>query len=437
MVHRDLRMTLNLDTLPRKAAVALLALAATLGLSLPLWSHFQVARLSAHGTRESLEQAISLQPRNAELHNRLGRLLLYSPLGDPARTAAELQRAVELDPRSGAFWMDLAIARELNGDTEGAAAAISRARAAEPHTPALLWHEANFEIRRGRLEQALTLLRSLMQNAPAYTGRALPLFSRVTEPATLVSQVVPATRPAMSAALEFLRRENHVAAAAAAWDRVLKMSDPPVEQVRPFINWLINRGDAEMARRAWLSASERGWIPIPPEAAAQPLYNADFSLPVEDFGFDWLILPHPEASVWLEGRGPEPGLNSLCVQFSEDARADYYHVVHYIPVQPNYHYSLQAAVRTGRLTSHTGAYLQIRDSFHNSAPARTEGVTGTGLWREVFVSFETGPEARLLELRLHRPAPAAAEGAGSGLVCMARLQWSELGPARTEIAGKK
>ena len=426
-------MVLHLDTLLRKAAVAGLATAATLGLSLPLWAQFRTARLSALGTQESLEAAVTVQPRNAELHNRLGRVLLYSPLGDASRTMAQLQRAVELDPRNGAYWMDLALAREINGDLEGAAAAIRRARAAEPHTPTLLWHEANFDIRRGNLDHALGLLRELMQNSPEYTGRVLPLFSRVTEPAQLVSEVVPGTRQAMEAAIEFIRRENHLSAAAVAWDRLLQMEEPPVNQVRPFLDWLIARGQADLAVRVWQEAAQRAWIPIAPEAAQEPLYNGDLRHPLEDFGFDWRVRPHPEASVWMEGRGPEPGMNSLCVQFNPEARANYAHIAHYLPVQPNFHYSLRGAMRSDRLAARAGAFLQVRDPFGPAIAARTDAVTGSGGWRDVLAAIQTGPDTRLLVIQLVRPAPVVAEEPGSGLVCMARLEWSELGPKKTEV----
>jgi tetratricopeptide (TPR) repeat protein len=427
-------MVLHLDTVLRKAAVAGLAIAATLGLSLPLWAQFRAAHLSALGTQEGLEAAVSVQPRNAELHNRLGRLLLYSPLGDAARTMAQLQRAVELDPRNGSHWMDLALAREISGDLEGAATAIRRARAAEPHTPSLLWHEANFDIRRGRLDHALGLLRELMQNAPEYTGRVLPLFSRVTEPVQLVGEVVPGTRPAMDAALEFIRRENHLAAAGVAWDRMLRMEDPPVGQVRPFLDWLILRGEADLAVRVWQEAAERAWIPIAPQAAQELLYNGDLRYPLEDFGFDWRVLPHVDASVWLEARGPEPGLNSLCVQFSPEARAHYAHIVHYLAVQPNYHYSLRGSMRSDRLAARAGVFLQISDPRSDNA-VRTDAVTGSGGWRDVVATVQTGPDTRLLVIRLTRPAPVVAEEPGSGMVCIARLQWSELGPKKSEVAG--
>jgi len=427
-------MVLNLNSLPRKAAAAIVAAGATLGLSVPLWSQFRAAQLSAEGTQESLSRAIQLQPANAEIHNRYGRVLLYSPLADAAQAKAALLRAVELDPRNGAYWIDLATAREIEGDVEGAAAAIERGRAAEPRTPALLWYAANFEVRQGHLEATLDLLRQLMQSAPEYTARALPLFSRVTEPEVLVGEVVPATRPAMSAAVEFMRRENHLSAAAVAWERILKMEDPPLDQIRPYVDWLVASGETELAHRAWVDAAQRGWIPVPAESAADPLYNADFRHPLEDFGFDWRILPNPIASVWLEGRGPQPGMNSLCIQLSDEARATYSHVQHYVPVRPRYFYALQASMRSERLASRTGAFLQILDPFSGQAGVRTDAVTGTGGWRDVMVSVETGPETRVLRLDLVRPAPPVAEEAASGMVCMAGLRWTELGPAKGPAA---
>jgi hypothetical protein len=184
----------------------------------------------------------------------------------------------------------------------------------------------------------------------------------------------------------------------------------------------------------WQEAAEREWIPIAADTAREPLYNGDLRHPLEDFGFDWRVLPHPEASVWMEGRGPEPGLNSLCVQFNPEARENYAHIVHYLPVQPDYHYSLRAAMRSDRLAARAGAFLQISDPLRSSISARTDAVTGSNGWRDVLAAIQTGPDTRMLAIRLARPAPVVAEEPGSGLVCIARLEWSELGPKKSEVA---
>lgn len=428
-------MVLALDTLPRKLLLAALAAAATAGLGLPLWSHYQVSRYSAQGTRENLERAVALQPGNAELHNRLGRVLLYSPLGDGAEARAALERATQLGPRTAAYWTDLALARELAGDLPGAQQALDRAHSAEPRTPAVMWYRVNFALRRGDHAQAQVMLRELLQQAPEYTDRALPLFSRVTEPAELVTNAVPDRVDAIEAAMDFVRREDHVDAAGVAWKRLVdSQQTPSANTVRPYLDWLIQRGQARLAQSIWLQSAQRGWIPVDAAAAGEPFYNSAFQYPIQNFGFDWRVTPHSDASVWMEGRGPEPGLQSVCVQFGEGARADYYHVFHYVAAEPNNYYNLRATLRSDRLYSRAGAYLEVRDAA-GEIISRSDSVTGTSAWKNVVLQVETGAAPGLLRVSLRRPATGSGEEPATGLMCVANLKWELLGSKATGAGG--
>ena len=425
-------MVLALDTLPRKLTAILLALAASVPLSVSLWSQYRADFYSRLGTPESLQQAIALQPSNAELHNRLGRVLLYSPAGETERAKKELERAAAIDPRTAAYTVDLALALELAGDSEGAARAIERARRAEPRTPAILWHETNFWLRREQNDRALGLARELLRMAPEYTQRAVPLLLRVTSGSALLDDVVPKDVNAYGNVLETFRREDRLDSAAKFWERARELGQPvPEGLVRMFVDWVLTRGQPELALRAWTDAARNGWIAVDPEALSEPFYNADFRYPLLNFGFDWRVQPSPDASVWVELGGPRGGQQSLCVQFSQDARGEYTGVFHYAPVQPGYHYELRGAMRTEKLVSSRGAWLQVQEM----APGRgvtpsTEPLVGTSPWKEVLLHLETGPETKLMRLTLVRPAPTLKEPPSSGMVCVAPLEWKPLGPGR-------
>ncbi|MBI3663850.1 MAG: hypothetical protein HY234_12480 [Acidobacteria bacterium] len=425
-------MVLALDTLLRKLTAILLALAASIPLSLSLWSQYRTDFYSRQGTPESLQQAIALQPGNAELRNRLGRVLLYSPAGDAARAKTELERAVALDPRTAAYTVDLALALELAGDYGGAARAIERARRAEPRTPAILWHETNFWLRREQNDRALGLARELLRMAPEYTGRAVPLLLRVTTGAALLDDVVPKDVNAYGNVLEAFRREDRFDSAAHFWKRTLELGQPLSEgYVRMFVDWVLAHSQTELAVRAWSDAANNGWIDVEPAALNQPFYNADFRYPLLNFGFDWRVQPHPDASVWVESGGPRGGQQSLCVQFAQDARGDYAGVFHFAPVQPAYHYELHATMRAEKLISSAGAWLQVQEMAPGrSVTPATEPLMGTNPWKEVSLQFETGPETKLVRLALVRPAPTLKEPPASGLVCVAPLEWKPLGPGR-------
>jgi len=429
-------MVLALDTLPRKLTAVLLAIVASVPLSVSLWSHYRTDVYSRQGTPESLQQAIALQPASAELHNRLGRVLLYSSAGDATRARGELERAAALDPRKATYTIHLALDMELTGDFEGAARAIERARRAEPRTPSILWHETNFWLRREQNERAIGLARELLRMAPEYTGRAVPLLLRVTPGSTLLDEVVPKDVSAYGNVLEAFRREDRIESAAKFWERAVELGQPlPEGIVRMFVDWVLGRGQPELALRAWSDAARNGWIAVDPETLSQPLYNADFRYPLLNFGFDWRVQANEEASVWVQSGGLRGGQQSLCVQFSQDARGDYTGVYHYAPVQPGYHYELRASMRTEKLISGRGAWLQVQEmAAGRSVSPSTEPMMGTNPWKEVLLQFETGPETKLVRLTLVRPAPTRKEPPSSGLVCVSPLEWKLLGPGR--LAGQ-
>ncbi len=425
-------MVLALDTLPRKLTAILLAVGASIPLSIYLWNHYWADSFSREGTPESLQQAIALQPSNAEMHNRLGRMLLYSPASDTGRAKAELERATTLDPRTASYMVDVALALEISGDTDGAARAIERARKAEPRTPVILWHELNYWLRREQNERAIAQASELLRMAPEYTGRAVPLLLRVTSGNALLDAIVPRDVNAYGNVLEVLRREDRLDTAAKFWQRTLELHQPiPEGHVRMFVDWMLSQGQAELALRTWSDASRNGWIAVVPESLSEPFYNSDFHYALLNFGFDWRVQPQAETSVWVESGGPRGGQQSLCVQFPQDAREYYTGVYHFAAVQPSYRYEMRGMMRTEKLISSTGAWMQVQEM----APGRgvtpsTEPLLGTNPWREVSLQFETGPETKLVRLTLVRPAPSQKEPPAGGLVCIAPLEWKPLGPGR-------
>lgn len=421
-------MVLEISTLPRKLGVLATAGLASAALAFPLSVHFRVDQLNRRGTQQHLEEALRLRPGDAELHNRLGRTLLYSPLQSAERALRELEQATRLDGRNGQYWMDLALAHELRGDTGAAATAVARARAAEPRTPAILWQEANFLVRREKPREALEALKILLAASPEYTVKALAFFGRVANPGVLVERAVPVRKDALEAAIEFVSREGAVSAAPQLWNAVARLPEGPSEyHLRRLLDWLIQERQVELATHVWNESSRRGWLNVDVLEAGKPVYNASFEKPVQSFGFDWRVLPHPGTSAWIEARGPSPGLFSLCIQFSDESRSDYAHAVHSVPVDPRSIYILKAALRSERLLSRVGVSLMLQPTEAGRPAVLTDTVAGTSHWREMISRIETGSEEKLVHIRLVRPAPGKDEEHVSGLVCLADVRWQKLG----------
>jgi hypothetical protein len=432
-------MELVLERWPSKILAAALAAASTAALSLELWKHVEAGRLAQEGTVEGLAQAQRLEPRNAELYWRMGRLELYSELGDPKAAVAALDEATQLDPHAGVYWADLAQARESVGDVPGAAEDLERARAAEPRTPMIQWRAMSFALRNNQPDQALELGRVLLAGAPPYTGRVLPQLEVVASLSTLIERVLPADQGAVDVLTARLCNQMDPKTASVLWSRVRATGLPPSGfYLRLFLDALIGHGDGELASRVWTDSIQHRWIAGDPEGMQAPLYNSDFRRPMLGFGFDWKVIPQQETSVWVSDEGPLPGEACLCTDFSDRARADFYHITHPVLVEPGGHYLLSAKMRVRHVATPSGAFLAVFGI--PGLQATTEHVVGSTGWEEVSTEFVAGPETRLAQVVLSRPGVGPQEPPASGQVCVAGVAWKRLnaaGPKGEPAAGRK
>lgn len=431
-------MDLTLERWPSRILVAAVAAAVTALLSLELWKHIRADRLAREGTILSLEQAVRLEPRNADLHWRLGRAELFSEGGSPAAAQAALVQATALNPLAGAYWVDLARAREGEGDSAAAAGALERARAAEPRTPEILWESMNFALRDAQPEQALAFARELLAAAPPYTGRVLDQLAPVVGIPELIARVVPADRGALDVVTDYIWKHDDMASAEALWTRVMATEYPPSGgQIRYLLDGLISGGRGLLAQRVWTDSIRRGWIAGDAEALAEPLYNSDFRRPLLGYGFDWKVLPQEETSVWVSDEGPQPGEPCLCADFSARARTDFAHITHAVAVIPGERYLLTAKMRVRHVVTPAGAYLQVAGfGAPGMRPATTDALVGSTGWQEVSAEFVAGAQTSLAQVALARPGAAAADTPVSGQVCLAEVQWKRLNPPAESPAGR-
>jgi len=421
-------MELVLERWPSRILAAGVAVAATAALSLELWKHLEAGWLAQEGSLASLEHAQQLEPRNAELYWRAGRLELFSESGSPAAGVAALDRATKLDPRAGAYWVDLAQARESAGDVEGAAQDLARARAAEPRTPVILWQAMSFALRNNQPERALELGRDLLAAAPPYAGRVLPQLVEVADMSTLIRSVLPADQGTFDVVVTYLCNGGDLSSAGTLWSRVIAAGQPPsIFYLRRFLDSLIGQGDGKLASRVWKDSIRRGWIGGDPEGMGEPLYNSDFRRPMLGFGFDWKVIPQEETSVWVSDEGPQPGEPCLCADFSDRARADFGHVSHPVAIEPGERYLLTAKLRVRHVATRAGAFLYVSGiGAAGQQQATTDHVLGSTGWEDVSTEFVAGPETHLAQIVLARPGVGPDEPPASGQVCLAGVEWKQL-----------
>src|SRR5713101_10061733 len=91
-----------------------------------VYSVWRADSLQDRRDRGSLEASAHLQPWDADTQWLLGQYFLNGTQ-DYENALAHLNRAVELDPYEGRYWLDLAVAHEVRGDANESQQALERA----------------------------------------------------------------------------------------------------------------------------------------------------------------------------------------------------------------------------------------------------------------------------------------------------------------------
>ena len=77
-------------------------------------------------------------------------------------------------------------------------------------------------------------------------------------------------------------------------------------------------------------------------------------------------------------------------------------IFQFVSVRPNTTYRFSAFVKSEDIVRASGPRLVIQDPYNNQSWGTTDDSLGTTGWRQQVVDFVTGPEARLITVRVMR-----------------------------------
>jgi tetratricopeptide (TPR) repeat protein len=351
--------------------------------------------------RGSLEASARLQPWNAQTQRLLGRYSLNVTQDYPAALTF-LQRALELNPYDGHCWLDLAEVRQVRGENNQSQTALERALRAEPTSTEIAWEAANFYLVRNDAERALPLFRAAIKYDPNNTAAAIDLTWRATKNVSqIVSQVLPAQPVPYFTFLKTLTAQNQASAAGELWhDLIAQGFKFPVEEAFSYFDYLLQTQQIDQARQVWTDLSK-----VHPEVrddiTSNLVRNGSFETEFLNGGFDWRSQPTAEINVSLDTNQFHSGNRSLRVEFTGPAVSDV-GVYEYVPVQPSTAYRLIAFVKTEDLTTASGPRLVVEESSTKTVLGTTDEFLDTSSWMQHTAEFVTGPDTRLLTLRILR-----------------------------------
>jgi len=364
---------------------------------------YQASQLALVPELSNLEQAIRLEPSNAEYRELLGRNLTLSG-GNLDDAISNYRTAVNLNPYVGRYWLDLAGAYQISGHPVEQEQSVEQAVAADPTAPHVAWEAANFFLVQGDHERAFSNFRVVLANDPEAVDSALSLCWRATQDADwMLDRALPQRPDLYFSFLRLLISQQQVSAAEDVWNHLIKLNQAfPTKSAFPYIRFLLAKQSVVAAQTAWqqlavVDPSLQSYLP----STENLIVNGDFEENVLNGGFDWWYESTPQASLAVDTNKFFSGTRSLLVTFDGPNPADA-GIFQFVAVKPNAMYEFSARSRTENIESASGPRLAIVDAYTNASYVLTDDLLGSTPWRLQRARFQTGPDTNLLLLKIVR-----------------------------------
>ena len=115
---------------------------------------------------KQMQEAVRLEPKNADFHYRLA--LAYNEAGKADEATRELEATVSLNAKHSRAWYNLGLMRNQRGQTDKAVEALIRGEAADTADPEIPYALATILLRAGQTKEAKAAVERALRIAPNY-----------------------------------------------------------------------------------------------------------------------------------------------------------------------------------------------------------------------------------------------------------------------------
>src|SRR3981081_1272894 len=403
-------MQIPLNSTARKGLVAAIAIGLAAFYLALSGREFLASGLGDRVDVKSLQRAARFDPANADYRNHLGR---YHELvaRDPAGAIEPYRAAVQLNPHSARYWLDLASAYQVLGDIGGQTFALEHAIEADPTTPDVAWEAANLYLVGGENEKALREFRVVLGNDPSLAGPAIQFCWRIQPDVdVLLRDVVPPRVDAYMAFLSLLMVKEETAGTAKVWNALVRVHQPfELRSVFEYLRYLVLHKDVDQAVVVWQQAASRFGLSSYLPTDTNLIVNGNFSLDVLNGGFDWQYQKQQSVALTLDQSEFHGGRRSLLITFDGPGIVDA-GIAQMIPVQPSTAYEFSAYYKNGESEGAGGPHFTIEDMYDQTVYYDSDELKEAGFWKSVNGVFTTGPDCKLLILNVRRLPPGSPSG---------------------------
>jgi tetratricopeptide (TPR) repeat protein len=391
------------------------------------------AHWAASPRREDWFRAATLEPGNAEYWHRLGLFEQWDMEGDDLQQAVRYyQKAAEVNPRSDIYWMDLAGACEMLGETSRAREAYEKAKLDHPVSPEVAWRYGSFLLRQDDTANAFAEFRvALMRDPQLETSAVAQSWKAGASASQILNEILPAQSQSYLVALNFFLSQRQDADALLIWSRLLDLKQPfEIQQAVPLVNDLIAQDRVAEARDVWQEALVATHWAVDPSGDPSVLFNGGFEHDLINGGFDWQEMPVQGASFDIDTNVAHSGVRSLRINFNGSVNQDFSQLLQWVAVEPRRRFRFAAYLRTEGISTDSGVRFLVYDPHHPAAPQTlTAGLTGTHPWSLVNAELTTSPQTRVLAIVLRRVPSRKFDNKLQGTVWVDDVSLTSLEPA--------
>jgi len=368
--------------------------------------HALASHYGASSNPDDWPRASTIEPANAENWYRLGR---YRQLdfehSDLPLAITFYRRAVQLDPHSPYYKLDLASALEMNGDGREAEKYFRAAQENYPISAEVSWRYGNFLLRQQRLPEAYAEIhRALMVDSKLLPLAVSRAWHSNPDVHVLLEQVLPNTVEADWQALSYLVQSKEASASLAVWNHLVGLK-PSVDWkiVYAFIDLMTNQEHFDEAGSVWRQALAADGTLSPATPAGSLVFDGGFEGDLSNGGFGWRQLGLESAEFDFDNDVKHSGSRSARIIFDRTQNIDYQHLYQWVIVAPNTRYHFSGCLRTDHISTDSGMRFEIKDPRRpQDLDVLTTNETGTVPWTMEDIEFTTGPQTHLIYVIVRR-----------------------------------
>jgi tetratricopeptide (TPR) repeat protein len=397
---------LPLGNAGKRWAALLVSLAVATPLTYTAGKIFLADRWNRSSKPTSWLRAAAIEPKYGEYWHHLGFYRQWDFEGADLHLAQEYYlKAVQINPRSSRYWMDLASAYEQADETARAGEAFERARAAYPISAEVKWNYGNFLLRQGAISEGYSQIRKAIDTNPKLIPLAISrCWNSNPDVDRLLDEALPPDVDAYFSALDFFASGHDVDSGLKVWNRLLRLGKTlPLKRTFPFLDVMIQGERTGDAERVWKQAVVAAGEPLDKPADDSVVWNGGFERDPLGGGFDWRENGITGAAMEIDTAVFHSGARSMRIDFEGGSNLDFQNLFQYVPVDPSRPYHFRAFLRTEGITTESGMRFFLTDPSSRGATAvLTEGLVGTQPWTALEADLTTGPASQIVLIQLRR-----------------------------------